>query len=117
MHFGRQCSNSTNIYRRRLSSSFYALRHTLEDRLAAMKSGYSPIQQETADDAETEMFDADRETAFSFCIERMEGNWKKNMARKPGTKTNTEFVLFDVLYEDGTQRSNRKVPSSALGGL
>jgi hypothetical protein len=28
-----------------------------------------------------------------------------------------EFVLFDVIYEDGTQRSNRKVPSAALGGL
>ncbi len=28
-----------------------------------------------------------------------------------------EFVLFDVIYEDGTQRSNRKVPAAALGGL
>lgn len=37
------------------------------------------------------------------------------MARKPGKRT--EFVLFDVVYEDGTQRSNRKVPSTALGGL
>jgi hypothetical protein len=37
------------------------------------------------------------------------------MARKPGTRS--EFVLFDVLYEDGSQRSNRKVPSEALGGL
>jgi hypothetical protein len=36
------------------------------------------------------------------------------MARKPGTRV--EFVLFDVLYEDGSQRSNRKVPSSILGG-
>ena len=27
------------------------------------------------------------------------------------------FVLFDVLYEDGTQTSNRKVPASNLGGL
>jgi hypothetical protein len=39
------------------------------------------------------------------------------MARKPGTRTSGEFVLFDVVYEDGSQRSNRKVPSSALGGL
>ena len=39
------------------------------------------------------------------------------MARKPGTRTSGEFVLFDVIYEDGSQRSNRKVPSSALGGL
>lgn len=37
------------------------------------------------------------------------------MARKPGTRA--EFVLFDVFYEDGSQRSNRKVPSAVLGGL
>lgn len=28
-----------------------------------------------------------------------------------------EFVLFDVIYEDGSQRSNRRVPSAVLGGL
>ena len=28
-----------------------------------------------------------------------------------------EFVLFDVVYEDGSQRSNRKVPRELLGGL
>jgi hypothetical protein len=27
------------------------------------------------------------------------------------------FVLFDVIYEDGTQTSNRKVPAGELGGL
>ena len=37
------------------------------------------------------------------------------MARKPGTRV--EFVLFDVFYEDGSQRSNRKVPGAVLGGL
>jgi hypothetical protein len=37
------------------------------------------------------------------------------MARKPGTRA--EFVFFDVVYEDGSQRSNRRVPSSVLGGL
>jgi len=37
------------------------------------------------------------------------------MARKPGTRV--EFVLFDVFYEDGSRRSNRKVPSTELGGL
>jgi hypothetical protein len=37
------------------------------------------------------------------------------MARKPATKS--EFVLFDVIYEDGTQRSNRRVPRELLGGL
>jgi len=37
------------------------------------------------------------------------------MARKPGARA--EFVLFNVIYEDGSQRSNRRVPSSMLGGL
>ncbi|WP_159996538.1 hypothetical protein [Roseomonas sp. 18066] len=27
------------------------------------------------------------------------------------------FTMFDVLYEDGSRRSNRKVPSEILGGL
>ena len=37
------------------------------------------------------------------------------MARKPTARS--EFVMFDVIYEDGSQRSNRKVDSSLLGGL
>lgn len=37
------------------------------------------------------------------------------MAKKPTART--EFVLFDVLYEDGTRRSNRRVPGEMLGGL
>jgi len=39
------------------------------------------------------------------------------MAKKPGTRTAGEFALFDVLYEDGSQRSNRRVPLAMLGGL
>ena len=39
------------------------------------------------------------------------------MARKPGSRAGGEFVLFNVFYEDGTQRSNRKVPADLLGGL
>ena len=39
------------------------------------------------------------------------------MARKPGTSSVGEFALFDVVYEDGSQRSNRRVPLTALGGL
>jgi hypothetical protein len=39
------------------------------------------------------------------------------MATKPGTRTVGEFILFDVIYEDGTQRSNRRVPADALGGI
>lgn len=38
------------------------------------------------------------------------------MVRKR-SKSQAEFVLFDVHYEDGTRTSNRKVPSTALGGL
>jgi hypothetical protein len=37
------------------------------------------------------------------------------MAKKPTART--EFVMFDVVYEDGSQRSNRKVPAEILGGL
>ena len=37
------------------------------------------------------------------------------MARKPTARS--EFVFFDVIYEDGSQRSNRKVDSNLLGGL
>jgi hypothetical protein len=37
------------------------------------------------------------------------------MARKPTARS--EYVMFDVVYEDGSQRSNRKVDASLLGGL
>jgi hypothetical protein len=37
------------------------------------------------------------------------------MAKKPTSRS--EFVLFDIIYEDGSQRSNRKVPGDLLGGL
>jgi hypothetical protein len=39
------------------------------------------------------------------------------MAKKPGTNPRNEYVFFDVVYEDGTQRSNRRVPAEILGGL
>jgi hypothetical protein len=38
------------------------------------------------------------------------------MAKKQQARPNG-FVLFNVLYEDGTQSSNRKVPATELGGL
>ena len=34
---------------------------------------------------------------------------------KPGSKS--EFVFFDIVYEDGSQRSNRRVPAELVGGL
>jgi hypothetical protein len=37
------------------------------------------------------------------------------VARKPASKS--EYVLFDVIYDDGSQRSNRRVPKDILGGL
>ena len=39
------------------------------------------------------------------------------MAKKPGTNPKDEFVFFDVVYEDDSQRSNRRVPADLLGGL
>ena len=37
------------------------------------------------------------------------------MAKKPTARS--EYVFFNIVYEDGTQRSNRKVPAEILGGL
>ena len=39
------------------------------------------------------------------------------MARREKVQRSGQFVLFDVLYEDGTRSSNRKVPSSELGSV
>ncbi len=38
------------------------------------------------------------------------------MSRKKPT-AKAEFVLFNVLYEDGMVTSNRKVPSAAVGTI
>ena len=38
------------------------------------------------------------------------------MARKKPT-ARVEFVFFDVVYEDGTQSSNRKIAATELSGL
>ena len=42
---------------------------------------------------------------------------KPRMPKKPGTNPKGEFAFFNVVYEDGSQRSNRRVPSELLGGL
>jgi hypothetical protein len=39
------------------------------------------------------------------------------MPKKPGTNPKNEFVFFDVIYEDGSRRSNRRVPAELLSGL
>ena len=36
------------------------------------------------------------------------------MAKKPGTNPKGEFAFFNVLYEDDSQRSNRRVPAELL---
>jgi hypothetical protein len=38
------------------------------------------------------------------------------MARREKVQRLSEYTLFDVLYEDGSRTSNRKVPSSQLDG-
>ena len=42
---------------------------------------------------------------------------KPRMPKKPGTNPKGEFAFFNVVYEDDTQRSNRRVPAELLGGL
>ena len=39
------------------------------------------------------------------------------MAKRPGTNVKNEWAFFDVIYEDGSQRSNRKVPRALTGGI
>jgi len=55
-------------------------------------------------------------TAFRRAGRRIKTR-NNNMGRKPGTRSGGEFALFDVIYEDGSQRSNRRVPLTLLGGL
>ena len=39
------------------------------------------------------------------------------MAKRPGSNPKNEWAFFDVVYADGSQRSNRRVPTTLLGGL
>jgi hypothetical protein len=45
-----------------------------------------------------------------------DGSWP-TMARRKLKPPVGDFVLFDVVYEDSSRTSNRRVPSSAVGGL
>jgi hypothetical protein len=38
------------------------------------------------------------------------------MAKKPGTGRRPEFVVFNVIYEDGSRRSNRRVTAADAAG-
>ncbi|WP_246205886.1 hypothetical protein [Microvirga arsenatis] len=39
------------------------------------------------------------------------------MVRKKSKPVESGYALFDVLYEDGSRSSNRRVPRSVLDGL
>ena len=39
------------------------------------------------------------------------------MPRREKTVSASGFVFFDVVYEDGSRSSNRKIPNSELGGI
>ena len=39
------------------------------------------------------------------------------MAKKPGTNPKGEFAFFNVVYEDDSQRSNRRVPAELFVGV
>lgn len=39
------------------------------------------------------------------------------MARKKSKPLDAEFVMFDIVYSDGSRTSNRRVPNTLLGGL
>src|SRR5215831_18354854 len=58
---------------------------------------------------------ARRSRCRARCVAALNNHRKTKMARKPATRV--EFTLFDVVYEDGSLRSNRRVPSDVLGGL
>jgi|SRR5579871_4077622 len=58
-----------------------------------------------------------RQKALIFIDARAAIEEKPRMPKKPGTNPKGEFAFFDVVYEDDSQRSNRRVPSELLGGL
>jgi hypothetical protein len=44
--------------------------------------------------------------------------WEKKMAKKKQSNNNSDdFILVNVVYEDGSQRSNRKIAASELSGF
>ncbi|WP_300299372.1 hypothetical protein [Ferrovibrio sp.] len=39
----------------------------------------------------------------------------KDKTKKPKINPNAAFILFDVIYQDGSQTSNRRVPVEKIG--
>ena len=63
---------------------------------------------------------SDIDTAAADSLKALDLEWpirEADMAKKPSTNPKGEFVFFDVVYEDDSQRSNRRVPAELLGGL
>jgi hypothetical protein len=58
-----------------------------------------------------------RENPLIFFDSGARINDKPRMPKKPGTNPKGEFAFFNVVYEDGSIRSNRRVPAELLGGL
>lgn len=67
------------IYRRRLASSFAALRNTLEDRLRGMETGEVPPSERTEEDADAEPADPEAEL---FAPEEAEALKREALARE-----------------------------------
>jgi len=51
----------------------------------------------------------------SRCVQLCKGT--RTLARKKSKPLESGYALSDVLYEDGSRSSNRRVPRSLLGGL
>jgi hypothetical protein len=61
---------------------------------------------------------ADRRAARTICFDSDRSiEDKPCMPKKPGTNPKGEFAFFNIVYEDDSQRSNRRVPAELLGGL
>src|SRR5262245_49789115 len=73
-----------------------------------------PVSGSSQDNVEVGRKAARQAAALDGGPSRVE-RWQETnkMARKPTARV--EYTLFDVVYEDGSQRSNRRVPSDVLG--
>ncbi len=78
-------------YRRRVTSSFAALRNTLEDRLGAMETGRLPNAEEIQDEAEAEWTDAEGEVLGLDEISELE---RESLAKEE--KSDIARLLTDI---------------------
>jgi hypothetical protein len=85
-------------------------------RTRALAAGKKPSQGGQSRADSPGHFRCALQPVFSFDTAAPIGD-KPRMPKKPGTNPKGEFAFFNVVYEDGSQRSNRRVPSELLGGL